>query len=186
MSQKVEITRNSNFYKEFRETNPALILGLILISFGFYIINWIYVKNREFSEIDPEAPDSNRGAAILMIIPFSYFFILFVFKKLIFGYDNLYFKYVEFFGWILVIFFIMKYLFDFCITFGKITRTNGLYWFIFFIIPLFGIIPALFFNFYWFLPLVFFLFIVIPAMQAELNTFIKKFNIKKESNLFYN
>lgn len=185
MTEKTQFTKNSNFYKDFRETNPGLVFGLILISLGFYIINWLYMKNKEFELIDSEAPDSNRGAIIMMIFPFAWFFILFILKTLIFEKSNLYLNLIGILGWIVVIFLIMKYLFDFCISFGKITKTNGIYWYLFFILPAVGVILA-FFGYYYFLFLLFFLLVVIPAMQAELNSFFQKFHIKKENNIFYN
>lgn len=184
MIEKSKVTKTSNFYKNFRETNPALVLGLIFITIGFYIIHWLYVKNKDFEEIDQDAPDSTRGAIILMILPFMWFFIIFIFKK-IFGHENLYLQISEIVGYGIIIFLILKYLFDFCISFGKITKTNGLFWYLSFFFPILGIVLS-FFDFYYLLPLVFFLIIVVPAMQAELNSYIQKFQIKKESNLFYN
>lgn len=182
---RVEVTKRSNFYKNFRETNPALLLGLIIITFGFFIINWIYSKNKEFTEIDENAPDPNRGAIIMMVLPFIWFFIISVFKNILFKSYTYILKFIEITGWILVVLLIMNYLFDFCVSFANITKTNHYIWFSFFLLPAIGII-CIFIKIYFMLFLVFFLFIGIPAMQAELNSYIKKFNMKKNDNLFYN
>ncbi|MFW5705215.1 MAG: hypothetical protein ACOCXG_05230 [Nanoarchaeota archaeon] len=185
MKERVRITKNSNFYKDFRETNPALVLGLIIISLGFYVIDWIFLRNKEFEEIDKHAPDSKRGAILLMIIPFMWFFIMIVLKHIIFSPKSPFLGIVEISGWLLIIFLILKYLYDFCISFGFITKTNGAIWFLFFL----PIVPAgigALLGYPIFLILLFLPAIVIPAMQAELNTTFNKITIKKKYDIFYN
>ena len=143
----MSVISKKNFYKDFRQTNPALILGLIIISFGFYVINWIYLKNRDFESIDNLAPDSNRGAIIMMVIPFSWFFIIFIFKKLIFPSFNIFLGIFEIIGWGFVTFLLLKYFLDFSLSFGRITKTKGIIWFLGFFSGVLGAY-AIVFHFY--------------------------------------
>lgn len=182
MVQRQRYTTKSQFYKEFHEINFYFILGLIIITLGTYIFHWIYLKNKEFLLLDSKAPDPNRGAVIMLLIPFSWFFLS-IFINFLFS-SGFYFTIIKNSIWILILLLIYKYLYDFTVSFGKITRTSGLLWFLMFIfsgVGFFGII----FNI-WFL-MIFFLFflIIIPAMQAELNSHFSKFLIKKNSNIFY-
>ena len=180
----MSITREKNFYNEFIQTNPALVLGLMIISFGLYAINWIYLKNKDFEKIDKFSPEANRGAIILMILPFSWFFIISISEKFIFNPSNLIFSIINIVGWGFILFLILKYLLDFSLSYGRITQTNGLYWFIGFLTSIIGII-LFYYKIYWFSLIYLFLFILIPAMQAELNIHYKRFTIKKERHSFY-
>ena len=120
MNERSQVTKTSNFYKDYRETNPTLVLGIILISFGFYIIH--YMKNKEFEEIDSNSPEAARGAIILMVLPFIWFFIIFIIKKIITENLNILIKICETIGWSIIIFLILNYIYDFCMTFGRITK----------------------------------------------------------------
>ncbi|MCA9459465.1 MAG: hypothetical protein KC550_02855 [Nanoarchaeota archaeon] len=184
MSDTKSIRGAAEFYKEFREGNPYLIMGLIIITFGLYIINWIYLRNREFIILDKYAPDPNRGAVILMIIPFALFFIMQILKVFFFGYDSLFLGIVEVVLWTLVSFLVLKYILDFCLTFGRITRTSGIFWFTMFFLGFLGIIGIIQ-GFIWTIPLIFFTIIVVPAMQAQMNVFFKRFSMRKEKILYY-
>jgi len=176
--------KEPDFYKDYKETNPTLVLGLIIISFGLYIINWIYLRNREFELINSNAPDSNRGAVILMILPFIWFFIYMLLKYLFFRDSYLILKIIELVGLGFITTLILKYLYDFCNTFGLITKTSGFGWFIFYLLGIIGIISIVF-KFYYLSPLVFFLMIIIPAMQSELNSHFSRFAMKKKGKIFY-
>lgn len=184
MSERIPASKLPEFYKTFSETKPSLVLGLIIISFGFYIINWIYTKNREFEILSEFAPDANRGAIIMMIIPFFWFFFIKVLQNLIFSSNNLIIGILEIVGFGIILFLLLKYLFDFCLTFGEITKSPGIIWFIPFIIGIIGIIGT-FFKFFYLSPLFLFLIIVIPAMQAELNKNFHKLSMKKQDINFY-
>ena len=63
MGKVKSFTRSSEFYREFKETNPYLVMGLIIITLGFYIINWIYLRNKDFVLLDKFAP-----AKLLLLI----------------------------------------------------------------------------------------------------------------------
>ncbi len=153
--------KNNLYYKEFTQTNPSLVIGLIIISFGLYIITWLYVRNKEFELLDKHAPNSIRGTVIMVLLPACWFYITFLFKELIL--DNIIIEMIELTGWFLVLLLVLKYIFDFCLSFGRITGTNGVYWSLIFLVP----------------------FLAIPAMQSELNSHFNRMTIRKKSNNFY-
>ncbi|MDA3855207.1 MAG: hypothetical protein PF569_03025 [Candidatus Woesearchaeota archaeon] len=155
-------TKREIYFKEFRETNPWLVLGLIIISLGFYIITWIYSKNKEFEHLDKFSPDAARGAAVMMLLPFGWFYVVLIIKRLII--DNLFVEILEIVIWGFILFLVLKYIYEFCLSFGRITRTNGIYWFFLFFIPI----------------------ITIPAMQMELNSHFNRMAMQDKSNNFYN
>lgn len=181
---KKYIREDSEFYKQYHETSPSLVMGLIILSFGLYIINWIFLRNKDFEELDENAPDSNRGAILMIIIPFGWFFLTTILKNLIFSPNNLLIGILEIVGWGIIIFLIYKYLFDFCLSYGRITKTNGLLWFGLFIISGIGIVGIIIENYYliFLLPI---LMIIIPAMHSELNKQFHILNIKQKSTTFY-
>jgi hypothetical protein len=177
------IKQDSNFYKNFHETNPALILGLTIVSFGFYVIYWIFLRNRDFEELDKNAPDSKRAVAILMVLPFAWFFITKAIHNL-FGLINTITRTIEVMGWLVILFLLLKYLFDFCISYGRITRTIGVVWFIFFI----PIVPASIGYFFWekwFLLFLIPTLVAISVMQAELNSKFKRITFRKEEVRYF-
>lgn len=172
------------FYDDFKIISPSLILGLIIITIGLYIINWIFITNKLLEKVDKESPDSNRGAIIMMFLPFSWYFITEIFQNVIFQEENLVIDVFTLAGWILIGFLILKYLLDFCISFQRVTGSNSIFWFMLYFIGLIGLISIPLGSFY-FIPLVFFLIITIPAMQAELNSFFKKYIIRFEKQIYY-
>lgn len=184
MEKQKSVLYSKHLHHEFEKTNLSLMLGLIIISIGLYIIYWIYVKNKEFEALDHDAPESNRGAIIMMVIPFVWFFIMYFLKGSFFGFFNKIFSVIELFGWILVIFILLKYLLDFCISFGTVTQTRGILWFLPF---LFGIVGAIgrFLGSYYFLLFLISPIIVVLAMQNELNLFYEKYRQKKDKSVFY-
>jgi hypothetical protein len=169
-------------YVELKPMSSSLVLGLIIITFGFYIINWIYQRNVDFLKFDSDAPDPKRGALLLFVIPVSWFIIMKVLINLLF--DNIFFRILENLGWLLILLLILKYLFDFSIVFGEITKTFGFFWFIFLSLGFLGLFFGVLFNKYFFI-LTIFLFIFIPAMQEEINKIIKKYNYKKSLKVWY-
>jgi len=171
------------FYKEFRTTNASLVLGLIIISFGTYLIHWFYKRTQEFNYIEKNAPQAQRAAAVLAIIPVGWLIIIYIIKKLIL--TGVIGEIVEIVGWGIVLFIISKFLYDFCISFGKITGTRGVYWFIMLMLGITGVICTIF-KIYIFSILVLFIMLTIPAMQLELNSHFNRMTIKKNSNIFYN
>lgn len=154
-------TKKEIYFKEFRETNPWLIVGLIIISAGFYMIIWIYSKNKEFEHLDKFSPDATRGASVMILLPFGWFFIILIIKTYIL--NNLFIGILEIVIWGFIIFVILKYIYEFCLSFGRITKTNGIYWFIIFIIPMF----------------------TITLMQIELNSHFTRTSMQDKNNHLY-
>ena len=153
--------KHEQFSREFEQTNPALTLGLIFITLSIYAPMWIYSRNKEFEKIDKDAPHSLRGLSLMLLIPFGWLFTIFIIRKLIF--DNLATQILEIVVWGCILALIIKYLFEFCLSFGRITGTNGLYWFL--LLPLF--------------------IIIIPSMQAELNSHFNRLILRKQATGFY-
>lgn len=153
--------------KKYSESSPGIIFGLIFITLGLYIINWIFMRNKEFELMDHDAPDAKRGLALMVFLPFGWGFVMFIFKKLIFTGEPLLLGIMEILIWGLIVFLLMNYIFDFCLSFSKISSTNPIIWFIPFLCGFIGIISTVF-EFYYLTPLIFFTIILIPAMQAEL------------------
>jgi hypothetical protein len=173
-----------NLYVELKPMSSALVLGLIIISLGFYIINWIYLRNKDFEKLDKFAPDSNRGAMVMFVIPMLWYLIDLSFKKMIFRNSDLYLV-ISGIIWFFVLFLILKYLYDFTYSFGRITRTWPSVWFIPFAIGLGSFYLGNILD----KPIIslgiIILAILVPAMQEELNTTIKKFEIKKNLKIWY-
>lgn len=178
------ITKSKNFYDEFKQTNPYLVLGLMIISFGLFMINWIYIKNKEFERLDKFAPDALRGAIIMMILPLTWFFFIAFLKFVLFSPENLFIQILEIVGWGFLFILILKYLLDFCISFGRITKTNGILWIFSFFLGILGII-LLMYQIKTGIILILVMIISIPAMQSELNLFYNRITRKKERQTFY-
>ena len=169
-------------FKKHHETSPAIVMWFILLSAGLYIINWIYLRNKEIEEIDESAPEPRRGAVVLILLPFGWYLIMYVIKSLS-GEISLLLGIMEIVVWGLIIFLIYNYLWDFCYSFATLTKTGVFLWFGLFLCGGVGIIST-FFEFYYLTPLIFFTVIAIPAMQAELGTIAKnKFSKRKSSIL---
>ena len=149
------------YMHEYTHMSSALVFGLIIVTLGFYMIPWIYTKNKEFETIDKEAPDANRGAVIIMLLPFFWGYLMYVVKNLLFWHPML--ITLEYFGWSFVIFLILKYLWDFIRSFAKITENDTIIWFLIFIIP----------------------FVAIPLMQSELNANFQRLHIRRKYHELY-
>lgn len=173
----------NQYFEDFHPLNPALLLGFIILTFGIYIIPWLYVKNKEFELVAKNfAPNSFRNPILFFVFPFSWFYIIYIIKLLIF--DNLFVKIIQIFGWFIIYILILKYVYDFCFCFGKITKTLGIYWFIIFLIGSFGIF-GIFLNKILIMPFCIFLLILIPSMQAELNSYFDRLKIRRKTDIFY-
>ena len=171
------------FYHEFRQTNASLVLGLIIISFGIFLIPWFYKKCKELSYLDNNTPEPQRAAAILFLIPIGWFIITKILTKLIItGSPG---KVITMIGWSLILFLIIKFLHDFSLVFGNITGTTGTYWFLILLIGVVGVVGTIL-QYYYMSILILFLIFVIPAMQLELNSHFSRITMKKDSNVFYN
>ncbi len=177
-------THRNHFYDYHEEKKGIQILGLILITIGMYIIKWIYEKNKEFEILDPDAPDSQRGAVLVFIMPFIWVSILYVLGYLLDFKDNLLFQIFEILGSLLLYFLILKYLLDFCFTFGRITKTHGFLWFIPVAFGTFGV-WGIIFQIYYLMPLSLLIFGWCPGLQIEFNSYIKHHRLRRHKNHYY-
>lgn len=169
-------------YKEFRETNALIVFGLLIISLGTYSIPWFYNRSKELYTINPEAPDPQRVATVLAILPFGWLIISKIIKNLVF--TKIFGEIIEIVGWGLIIFLILKLFYDFTKAVEKLTGTNGKLWFLSLTLGLSGIILTIL-KFYQLSFLTAFLIIFIPAIQSELNSHFYRMKIKKDTNIFY-
>lgn len=175
---------HGSFYEQYHESSPYLILGLIVLSFGLYGITWIYLKNKDFESMDEYAPDSIRGAIVMMILPLIFYFLVFFLQNVVFEVENMFITIIKYFFIGICSVLIFKYFADFTKSFSRITRTPNNFWLLFFSLGLIGIIGLLLMNIYMSVFILFF-FIVIPAMQSELNSHFKRFSLKKGSNVYH-
>lgn len=149
------------YFHEYTHMSPALVFGLIIVTLGFYMIPWIYTKNKEFATIDEHAPHENRGVVILMLLPFAWGYLFYVVKNLLFYHPIL--ITLEFFGWSFIIFLILKYIWDFIQSFARVTESDGRIWFLIFLIP----------------------FVAIPLMQSEINAHFQRIHIQRKYHQLY-
>lgn len=183
--ERSRLSEEGEFYREYNEVNPAIILLLILITCGLYIIYWILKQNRNLEDFYEDAPDTNRGFALMVTIPISWT-ITFVIIKI----NNFWDLYPEFllfvqvFIWTIIILLILKFLFDFCVSFAKFTKSNALVWFFLILLGIIGILGIPIKSFL-ITPFAFFLAITIPAMQEEINHVYTKNQIKNKSDAYY-
>jgi len=173
------------FYSEYKIKSAGKVLMLMIFSFGFYFINWIYLVNLRFSKFDKEnSPNPKRGLVIMFLIPFSWLLIMGVLKRLIFrSYVEIMF-WIDVVGWILIILLFLQYLYDFCICFGKFTLSNGFVWYLFLWVGFFPLV-LIPFKMYYFLPILFFPVISIPAMQEKLNFEADRFHRVESNRVYY-
>ncbi len=179
MNRKLQLKTLEDFYWSYDEKNPIAVFIAMTISLGFYIITWIYFLNKELAKYDPEAPNPDRGALIMFFIPLSWYITTIVISKLfLINFPSISFT-INFLGWILVIFLGLKYLYDFCISFANITKSNALLWYLF-IYPGFLAYVLAFFNFFYTFPFIFFTIIAIPSMQDFMNNRAKEIQTKRQ------
>jgi hypothetical protein len=157
---EIDFSKKEEFYRDYEKIGPWLVLGLFIISAGLYTFYWIHSKNKEFEIIDTEAPDSKRGAVIMMLLPFLWFFITYGIN---FFTSNKYIQIIMVTGYFLVFFLMIKYTYDFCSSFGRITNTNAFGWLLLFVIP----------------------FVALPIMQSQLNSYFNRVIAKKRTKHHY-
>jgi hypothetical protein len=179
------VSESGEFYKQFNETNPGLVMLFIVLTLGFYMINWFYLRNKELELIDKNSPDSKRGAVILFFIPFSYALISFVLRALFFEKVPLWLVITDSIMWFAILLISLKYFYDFCSSFAFITGGTKMVWFSFLSISLLGLYSSFFISYYLTVPFAFFFVVTIPAMQAELNRLYQRKTLKKNEGAFY-
>lgn len=203
MIKEKKISNLEDFFKEYKEKNSILILLYVLISFTLYVIYWLYKMNLDLLKVDEDAPNNNRAISVLVILPSLWFLICYFFKKFIFHLNsnyllkiafssNLYhfsffnfsIGFIEFFGWLLIIFLILKYFYDFSVSFGKVTKSQAMVWYVFLSSEVFGFIFILF-GIKLLLILSFFTIISVPAMQEKMNFEAHKYKILSQKKLDY-
>lgn len=171
-----------NFYEDIDKKSGIKLFFLLISSLGIYIIKWIYFTNLSFEKADKNAPQSSRGAAILFIMPslwllFTFFFRL-LFEKLIQP-----FKIIDITVWGIITFLSLQYLYDFCLSYARITNTNGIIWYLL-IYPGYYSVILLLFKFYYTIVLIIMPFVVIPIMQSIINKKASKYLLEDENNYF--
>lgn len=170
------------FYENFKIELPFIVLIKIIFSLGLYLIWWIYKMNQKLEEVDESAPETRRGLVILYLFPPMILIISLILEYLI----KLPKSFVVIFDvlfWSLAIFLSLKYIYDFCTSFGKWTGSSGLAWYLFIYPGYFSIILYVL-DFFYALPLLFFTIIAIPGMQAFLNIKERKFRELLEHERF--
>lgn len=155
------------FLNDFEEKHFLKVFFLLVFSLGLYAISWIYNVNKKLELIDDDAPDSRRAIFILFLFPVGWALIYVVLSKLIFT-NNPFLHYVNVIVWFLLIFLSLKYLYDFCDSFGKLTRSSGMVWYLLNYSGYLGVILILF-DIYYLLYLVVIPICTIPAMQEFMN-----------------
>ena len=181
MNPKFNSKEMHEFFSNFEEKNPAYLLGLIIVSLGLYLFVWIYTLNRELERLDDDAPNSTRGAVLLIIFPFTWFFIMSYVKFLT---DSIIIQFIEITIYILIYFLILKYIYELILSFSHITRTQPMLWFIAFIFGSLGVF-GYYLQSYIIIALTLILVFLIPMMQSQLNITYHKISIKKTNFSFY-
>ena len=169
-------------YQNPNEMNPFLVMGLIAITFGLFIIFWIYLKNKELQLIDANSPDPHRGIIVLGVLPLILIILLYITYLFI---NKIIFSYIFYFFIIILSIIIIKYLFDFSYSCAKNTKINITYWLIPLISIYFGII-LLIFQYYLASILILISLIHIPLLQYCLNMYYKNLKIKYEKKKLFN
>ncbi len=192
-----------NFFLEFEEKNSFLILFYIIVSFSLYTFYWLYELNKKIILVDDEAPEPRRAFTVILILPLIWYLITYLIKKYIFHINNyylirIYWKYnihytnlegvlissFEIIGWVIIFIIILKYFYDFSISFGRITKTPHIIWYVFLSSEVFGLIFFLL-NLKSLLMISFFTILAIPVMQEKLNSIAHKIKIEEERKIDY-
>jgi hypothetical protein len=161
-------------YVSIAPLNPALVLGLSIVTVGLFLPFWIYLKNREFEEISEEnAPHSARAIILLFVLPLSWSFISALLPKV-----------VGITGFAIILVMVLKYLFDFCEFYSLLTKTNFFIYFTLFTTGALGLYLMLFNKAFVIVSIAF--FFAVPLMQQELNMLYKTYTLKREKKNFYN
>lgn len=169
--------------QNYEGENSFKTLIKLLLSFGLYMIFWFYKHSSFFKTLDKQAPEPLRGAFILFIIPVSLYLLetlLILLLPELLGkilYYNFYFL------WAIWIFLSLKFIYDFCCSFARVTNTSSLFWYILLYL---GYFPVLFLSLGIKLPFWTYLspLLAVFLMQALLNRIIEEELLFEEKNSF--
>ena len=164
------------FFYDYEFKNPFFTFFLMILTFGLYSINWIFQINKKLLEIDEDAPNPNRAAIVLFILPvfwglFVYVIELFFIPKPDYL-TEIFSGIVKILGWGLISFLSLKYVFDFCQSYGRISETSGIFWYFMIYPGYFSLIFTAVIGFDIFVYTIYFLLapvVGIPLMQKTLN-----------------
>ena len=184
MPTKIDKEELGDFFEEYRPLDSKAIIYKIIFTLGLYIIYWLYTTNYEFEKIDKDAPDSKRSIILLLCVPIIWYIVTIIIEKLILSDIPLASDIIKITGWFIFTFLSLQYLYEFCKSYGKITKSSALLWYLFFYPGYYSVI-LIFFNFYYTIPLIFFPVITVPAMQAYLNKRYIETNLKRIA-LYFN
>lgn len=178
----IEDNKKAQFYRSSKNFNPFLLTFLSVISLGFFLVHWIYCTNLKLENIDEDAPDSKRAGVILFFLPASWTIIITILSNLTNSFSS-FFLTAKVFGWILLSFVALKYLFDFCISFGQATNTKPYLWYYLIYLGYLSLI-LLIFGFYYTLPMLLFPIMTLSAMQFILNKRTKEVELEENRTYF--
>lgn len=183
--KKVNLSENLRYYlaQNYEQQNSFKLLLKLLFSFGLYGIKWIYFHNKFFTTLDDRAPEPLRGAFILLIIPVLIYVIELLLLLLFTQKLATLVRYNFYLIWAIFIFLSLKYLYDFCLSFARVTNTNVLIWYILLYI---GYFPVVFLALNIYLPLWTYLIpiLAVTLMQALLNRIVEEELLFEEKNRF--
>lgn len=183
MNYKLDYDTLKSYYRNFTPYSPGKVQLFMVLTLGLYLVHWVYLKNKEFEEYTDEAPDSKRGAALMLVLPFSWLLIMLLVKLILPG-SLEFVRILNVSGWLFIMFMILQYLYEFCYLYGAITRTYGMVWY-YFIFPGFLALILVPLGFWYTIPLLFFPFACLPAMQGKLNYESTRFSMQHQKNEFY-
>jgi hypothetical protein len=164
------------FFYDFKLKNPAMIFFYMVISIGLYFVTWLFQVNKKLEEIDEKAPIASRAALVLVFLPLTWFFIIYFLDKFTGNSTNIISvlvpSIVKVLGWGLISFLSLMYVYDFCISFGKVTKTSGVMWYLAIYPGYFSLILTIILGFQYFVYTFYFLIfpiLAIPFMQEVMN-----------------
>jgi len=184
MNHVLKPDKIEKFLKDFEAMNTSVILGLMILSVGLYALHWIFMLNKLLERHDKYAPDSNRGLSLLVILPFSWFFIMLFIKSLFTTSIPLIMTIFEWISWTLILYMVMKYLNELSHSFCDITNSTPIIWSSLFLFGLIGIVGVFTQTIYLYAFLLCIIFAIV-GMQSELNSMLKSHTIRKIGRSYY-
>lgn len=178
---KILREKQDSFFRHVEEQSPVKLFFAMVLSLTLYSIYWIQKTNLILEYHDEDAPESGRAVLVLVLIPLIWGVISFILSVLI---KNQIIMWINLLGWLVVTMLTLKYVYDFFVSFGKMTGTSGALWYFLFYPGYFSMI-LLFFKITTTLPLLIFTILTIPAMQEYLNYKFQKVT-QRDSNLRFN